>query len=55
MLNLKKECLMFMKYLVLVSKFNGTHVVTVGLFNKHDKALEEAKKAKESLYGMTRY
>lgn len=32
---------MFMKYLTLVSKFNGTHVVTVGLFNKHDKALED--------------
>lgn len=33
---------MFMKYLVLVSKFNGTHVVTVGLFNKHDKGVRRS-------------
>lgn len=46
---------MFMKYLALISKFNGTHVITVGIFDEHDRALEEAKKAKETWYEMTRY
>lgn len=44
-----------MRYLALISKFNGTNVITVGLFNEHDIALEEAKKAKERLYGIDRY
>lgn len=46
---------MFMKYLALISEFNGTRVTTVGLFDNHDEALSKAKKVYEKLYGIYRY
>lgn len=44
-----------MKYLALISAFNSTEVITVGLFNDYDTALEEAKKAHERYYTIARH